>query len=62
MGPSQAPVTLAVGSSPQSIAVGLFNGDAVQDLAVADNGSNTVSLLFGIGNGTFQAAVMLRQG
>jgi hypothetical protein len=38
------------------VAVGDFNGDGIQDLAVANWGSNTVSVLLGNGDGTFQAA------
>src|SRR5262249_20769798 len=41
---------------PISIAVGDFNGDGVQDLAVANNGSNDVSVLLGNGDATFQGA------
>src|SRR5207245_3543929 len=38
------------------IAVGDFNGDGKLDLAVTDNANNTVSVLLGNGDGTFQAA------
>ena len=38
------------------MAVGDFNGDGRQDLAVANQGSATVSILLGNGNGTFGAA------
>ena len=44
------------------MAVGSFNGDAAQDLAVANSGSNTVSVLLGNGNGTFQAASTFSAG
>jgi hypothetical protein len=50
------PVTYAVGSSPMSVAVGDFNGDRIPDLAVTNYGDNTVSVLLGQGDGTFQAA------
>jgi hypothetical protein len=44
--PSFAPQrTFATGSNPQSVAVGDFNGDGKPDLAVANSGSNTVSVL-----------------
>src|SRR6185437_29182 len=46
----------AVGSSPQSVVVGDFNGDGKVDLAVLNTGSNNVSILLGNGDGTFQAA------
>jgi VCBS repeat protein len=46
----------AVGAFPTSVAVGDFNGDGVQDLAVANFNSNNVSVLLGNGDGSFQAA------
>ena len=51
------PVTIspATGWEPVSIAVGDFNGDGMQDLAVANNGSNTVTILLGNGEGAFRA-------
>src|SRR5229473_1795573 len=52
-----APSDLAVGDTPESVVVGDFNGDGVQDLATANIASNNVSVLLGNGNGTFQAAV-----
>ena len=36
--------------------MGDFNGDGVQDLAVANQLANNVSILLGNGDGTFQAA------
>ncbi len=44
------------GTRPNSVAPGDFNGDGVQDLAVANSGSNNVSVLLGNGDGSFQAA------
>ena len=44
-----------VGSAPNAIAVGDFNGDGIADLAVTNQGSNTVSILLGSGNGLFTA-------
>jgi hypothetical protein len=38
------------------VTVGDFNGDGMLDLAVANPGSNNVSVLLGHGDGTFQAA------
>src|SRR5260370_11563408 len=43
------------GRSPASVAVGDFNADGVPDLAVANGGSNDVSVLLSNGDGTFQA-------
>ena len=55
--PSSPPVNYAAGTHPLSVAVGDFNGDGKPDLAVANQRSNTVSVLLGNGDGTFQAAV-----
>jgi len=46
----------AVGWRPYLVAVGDFNGDGTPDVAVADNFSNTVSILLGTGTGSFGAA------
>src|SRR5712692_2412997 len=42
------------GINPVSVAVGDFNGDGVQDLAVANANSNNVSVLSGNGDGSFR--------
>ena len=39
----------------RSVALGDVNGDGKPDIVVANAGSNTVSVLLGNGNGTFQA-------
>src|SRR5260370_37461284 len=44
------------GQNPYSVAVGDFNRDGVQDLAVANHNSSNVSVLLGNGDGSFQAA------
>ncbi|HEV2426068.1 MAG TPA: choice-of-anchor D domain-containing protein [Terriglobia bacterium] len=49
--------TNAAGDSPVSVATGDFNGDHIEDLAVANDVDNTVSILLGNGNGTFQSHV-----
>ena len=51
-----APLAFDAGADPLSVAVGDFNGDGTQDLAVANSRSNNVSVLLGNGDGTFQAA------
>jgi len=51
------PVNYAVGVSPGAVVTGDFNNDGQLDLAVANTGSNNVSILIGNGDGTFQPAV-----
>jgi hypothetical protein len=58
----QASLSFDAGSNPVSVAVGDFNRDGVPDLAVANNGSNNVSVLLGTGDGTFQAAINYATG
>jgi hypothetical protein len=48
--------TLPVGSGPGSVVAADVNGDGHPDLVVANSGNNTVSVLLGNGDGTFQAA------
>lgn len=48
---------IPVGSMPFSICAGDFNGDLANDLAVANWGDATVSVLINNGDGTFQTAV-----
>ena len=47
----------ATGANPAGIAVGDFNGDGLADLAVTNFGANTLSVLLGKGDGTFQPQV-----
>jgi Bacterial Ig-like domain (group 3)/FG-GAP-like repeat/Abnormal spindle-like microcephaly-assoc'd, ASPM-SPD-2-Hydin len=54
--PSTASSTVSVGTTPQGVAVADFNGDGKLDMAVANNGGGTVSILLGNGNGTFTTA------
>lgn len=53
---------LAVGSNPASLALADFNGDGKQDLAVANSGSNNLSVFFGNGDGTFQTQATYSTG
>jgi hypothetical protein len=46
----------AAGTSPQAVVTADFNNDSVLDVAVANTGIGTVSVLLGNANGTFQAA------
>jgi FG-GAP-like repeat len=54
--------TLTTGTNPSSVAIGDLNGDGRLDLAVANAGSNTVSVLLGNGNGSFSAATPYATG
>jgi acetyl esterase/lipase len=49
-------INLGAGTAPRSIATGDFRGIGIQDLAVANFGSNSVSIFLGNGNGTFHLA------
>ena len=49
-------LVFAAGDGPYSVAVGDFNADSDPDLAVANSGSDTVSVLLGAAGGTFGAA------
>jgi hypothetical protein len=53
---------VAVGTQPASIAVADFNGDGKPDLAVANSGSNNISLMLGKGDGSFQPAENMAVG
>ena len=54
-GTFQAPRNVRVGNIPAFVAVGDFNKDGKQDLAVANFVDNTVSILRGNGDGSFGA-------
>ena len=52
----QGPVNYNTGTTPSFVVVGDFNLDGKIDIAVANQGSNSVSVLLGNGDGTFGAA------
>ena len=56
------PQTLTVGVSPQAVVAGDFNNDGIPDLAVVNGRSNTVSILLGNGDGTFNNGPVLTTG
>ena len=51
---SSTPQAPATGTKPFAILAGDFNHDGIPDLAVANSGTNTVSLFLGKGDGTYQ--------
>jgi hypothetical protein len=55
-------VPYAVGAGPHSLRTGDIDGDGRLDLAVANDGSNTISVLRGRGDGTFNAALSYPTG
>lgn len=64
----RSPVNYTVGTAPSAVAVGDFNGDGKQDLAVVSSGDSSksdpggVSILLGNGDGTFQSAMNFSAG
>lgn len=50
------------GNKPAAITEGDFNVDGLSDLAVTDEGANTVSVLIGNGDGTFATPLILPTG
>jgi hypothetical protein len=58
----RGPRNFGAGNSPWSLAVGDFNGDSNQDLAVANYSSNNVSILLGNGTGHFRGPINFGAG
>ena len=52
----------AVDGLPTAVAVGDFNGDNRLDLAVTNSSNNTIGILTGKGDGTFNAATSISSG
>jgi hypothetical protein len=63
-GTFQPPRVLFLGpnNNPRSVAIGDFNRDGKLDVAAANPGANTVTILPGNGGGTFQPAIILAAG
>src|SRR5438309_1608865 len=57
-----ARLDFAVEARPIYVATGDFNGDRVQDLAVVNKDSASVSVMLGNGDGTFRAALTVAVG
>ena len=50
----RSPVSYLLGASSAEVTSGDFNGDGIQDIAAADTLTNSVFLLLGAGDGTFE--------
>jgi hypothetical protein len=57
-----APLAFDTGALPRSVVLGDFNGDGFQDIAIANGGDATVSVLLNNGDGSFRAAPSLITG
>ena len=55
-----APTNFNAGGLPRAVAVADFNGDSDPDLAVANEGTNNVSVLVGGAGGTFTGPTNIR--
>ncbi len=61
-GTFQTPVNYETGRTPNSVAVGDFNGDGKQDVAITNYLDSNVSILVGNGNGTFKPQLIEETG
>ncbi|MBI3293053.1 MAG: VCBS repeat-containing protein [Elusimicrobia bacterium] len=52
--------TVYAGRLPSSVAIGEFNGDGLQDVALTNRGSATLSILLGNGDGTVKTANLVQ--
>jgi hypothetical protein len=52
----------AAGDGPQSVAIGDVDGNGIADLVTANGDSNTVSVLLGMGTGSFEAPTTFGAG
>src|SRR5207244_1519564 len=62
-----AGATFAAGTNPQGLAVADLNEDGIEDIAIVNGSSNSVSIFLGlgsggVGNGSFAAAVNYATG
>ena len=51
-----------VGKEPNSLVLGDFNGDGINDIAIVNSADNTVSILLGKSDGTFSSQVTYATG
>ncbi|PYT68404.1 MAG: hypothetical protein DMG39_21320 [Acidobacteria bacterium] len=56
------PTTTGVSIGPVAVATGDFNGDGKLDVAITNQGDNSVSILLGNGDGTFQPVLEFATG
>ena len=59
---SRPRLSYVAGDGPWSVTTGDFNGDGVADLATANNYADNLSVLLGVGDGTFAAQTTYAAG